>query len=155
MNDRTLLDALADLLDRADPLPRLLTARASAALAERTGAALTRLITDSAHLAPAHPTAARTTPDHLAGTGMRGASQVRTLRFTDLDLRLEPTGTGLDVTGLARTGTHAVAIWPGGARTTPVDPTGWFHVEHVPAGPVRFALRHEGRPDVTTRWFVG
>ncbi|CCH35367.1 hypothetical protein ABZ816_12230 [Actinosynnema sp. NPDC047251] len=139
MTDRPLLDALADLLDRLDPPPHSLAALASAALAERAGAALTRLITDSAH---------------TADTGMRGTCRVRTLRFADLDLRLEPTGTGLRATGLARTGTHAVTAWPGGSRTTPVDPTGWFHVDHVPPGPVRFVLRDEGRPDLSTRWFV-
>lgn len=139
MNDRTLLDALADLIDRLDPPPLGLVGRARSALAERAGAAPTRLITDSAH---------------TTDPGMRGGGRVRTLRFADLDLLLEPTGTGLHVTGLARTGTHAVANWPGGARTTPVDPSGWFHVDRVPPGPVRFVLRHEGRPDLATRWFV-
>ncbi|MEU4802334.1 hypothetical protein [Actinosynnema sp. NPDC023587] len=139
MNDRTLLDALAGLLDRVDPPPPALAARARTAFTERTGALPARLITDSAH---------------TTETGMRGVGRIRTIRFTELDLRLEPTGTGLHVTGLARTGTHAVAHWPGGARTTPVDPSGWFHVDHVPPGPVRFVLRDEGRPDIATRWFV-
>ncbi|RKT57962.1 hypothetical protein [Saccharothrix australiensis] len=139
MNHPDLLDSLADLLDRLDPPPPHLVARAQAALAERRAAQLSRLLTDSAHTTP---------------TGMRGTDHVRTLRFTDLDLHLEPTATGLHVTGRARTGTHAVAHWPGGTRTGHIDPAGWFHLEDVPPGPVRFVLHRDGHPDLATRWFV-
>ncbi|GAA1345469.1 hypothetical protein [Saccharothrix algeriensis] len=139
MTDEDLLRSLADLVDRLDPPPADLAARARAALAERSGAELSRLLTDSAH---------------TAEPGLRGAGHVRVLRFADLDLRLELTATGLRVTGLARTGTHAVTRWPGGARTTGIDPAGWFHVDGVPPGPVRFVLRRPGRPDLATRWFV-
>ncbi len=139
MNDHTLLADLADLLDRADPPPVLLAAQAQSALAERLEAHLTRLITDSAH---------------TSRTDTRGTTRARTMRFTDLDLHLEPTRTGLHVTGLARTGTLAVAHWPGGTHRTRIDPAGWFHVDHVPPGPLRFVLHRADHPALATRWFV-
>ncbi|MBB5954661.1 hypothetical protein FHS29_001231 [Saccharothrix tamanrassetensis] len=139
MNHQDLLDSLATMFDRLDPPPVLLAAQAQSALAERCDARLSRLITDSAH---------------TTRTDVRGTDRVRTMRFADLDLHLEPTATGLHLTGLARTGSQAVTRWPGGATTSDIDPTGWFHVDHVPPGPVRLLLRREGHPDLATRWFV-
>ncbi|MBW4715789.1 hypothetical protein [Saccharothrix obliqua] len=129
----TLLAALADVLDRLDPPPARLVTHARDALATRLHADPLDLLTDSA----------RTTPGGMRGTGHR------TMRFTDLDLRLEPTATGLRLTGHAPAG-HATAHWPGGTRTTAVDPDGWFHLDHVPPGPLRVVL--DGAR--ATPWFV-
>ncbi|WP_433266185.1 hypothetical protein ACQPZF_40140 [Actinosynnema sp. CS-041913] len=139
MSHQDLLTSLADLLDRLDPPPAHLAAQAQQALAERCEADLSRLLTDSAH---------------TTRGGTRGTDCVRTMRFTDLDLHLEPTATGLHVTGLARAGSQAVTHWPGGTVTTDIDSAGWFHVDHVPPGPIRFVLRQGGHLYRATRWFV-
>ncbi|ONI82431.1 hypothetical protein ALI22I_40805 [Saccharothrix sp. ALI-22-I] len=136
--DRELLDTLAHLVDDLDPTPRTLAAQAQCALNERTDAATMRLVADSVRTAP---------------PGMRGRGGTRTLTFTDLDLRLDHVRGGLHATGLARAGTLAVVRWPGGQVTAAIDPAGWFHVERVPFGPVRFVLRGTGR-DHATPWFV-
>lgn len=134
-SDLDLLALLADLLDRADPVPEPVVAQARAALVGRTDAILTRLITDSAHT--------------------RGSHTTRTLRFTALDVVLEPAPGGLHVTGFAHTGATLHAHWPTGSLTTPLGPGGFFHLDHLPAGPLKFLLRQEGAPDTATRWFVG
>ncbi|MFD1151375.1 hypothetical protein [Saccharothrix hoggarensis] len=138
--DRDLLDALAHLVDHLDPPPPALAARALSALDERTDAASLRLLSDTARVDP---------------PGMRGCAGVRTLTFTGLDLQLDPGADGLHVTGLtpANAGGLAAVRWPGGEATAPIDPAGWFHVDHVPHGPVKFVLR---RPDGdhATPWFV-
>lgn len=139
LSDQDLLARLAELLDRADPVPPTVVAQARAALAARTPAVLTRLITDSAH----------TTGAHTSGT-----SSTRTLRFTALDVVLEPALEGLHVTGFARTGTTLHVRWPTGTRTTDLGPGGFFHLDHIPAGPLKFLLRQEDAPDTATRWFV-
>ncbi|WP_158846960.1 hypothetical protein [Saccharothrix deserti] len=138
--DRELLDSLAHLVDDLDPTPETLAAKAQRALRERTDAAAMRLLSDSVRGAP---------------PGMRGRGGTRTLTFTDLDLRLDHVTGGLHATGLVRagTGTLAVARWPGGQVTAAIDPAGWFHVERLPFGPVRFVLRGAGR-DHATPWFV-
>lgn len=137
-DDRELLDALAHLVDDLDPTPDAITAQARAALAERTDAAPLRLLADSVRVDP---------------PGMRGRGCARRLAFTDLDLRFDHVAGGLHVTGLAREATLAVARWPGGRAAAAVDAAGWFHVERVPFGPVRFVLRRPGR-DRATPWFV-
>jgi hypothetical protein len=137
MSDRELLDLLADLVDRLDPAPEHLAAQAQAALAERHDGDPLRLVTDSALTEP---------------EDVRGSSGTRTLRFGELDLRLA----GLDrlcVTGFARTGRLAVVRWPGGLVEAAIE-DGWFHVDHVPHGPVKFVLRRPGRRDLATPWFV-
>ncbi|XVV03499.1 hypothetical protein ACQPW3_40305 [Actinosynnema sp. CA-248983] len=134
LSDQDLLTRLADLLDRADPAPRTVVAQARAALAARTRAVLTRLITDSAH------------------TGR--ARTARTLRFTALDVVLEPALNGLHVTGFAHTGTTLLVRWPTGERSTSIGPGGFFHVDNIPVGPLKFLLRQEDAPDTATRWFV-
>jgi hypothetical protein len=137
-SDRELLDALAHLVDNLDPTPQTLAAQARSALSERTGGTAMRLLSDSARVDP---------------PGMRGRCGTRTLTFTDLDLRLDHVTGGLHATGLARAGAVAVARWPGGEVTAVIDPTGWFHVDRVPLGPVRFVLRGDGREHATP-WFV-
>lgn len=134
-SDLDLLALLADLLDRTDPVPEFVATQAEAALVERTGAVLTRLITDTAHT--------------------RGTHTARTLRFTALDVVLEPAPGGLHVTGFAHTGTTLHTHWPTGSLTTALGPGGFFHVDHVPAGPLKFLLRQGGAPDTATRWLVG
>ncbi|MFI9813062.1 hypothetical protein [Saccharothrix variisporea] len=134
LSDLDLLALLADLLDRIDPVPEFVVRQAEAALVTSTGAVLARLITDSAHTAPAPTT--------------------RTLRFTALDVVLEPALGGLHATGFARTGTTLHTHWPTGSLATPLGPGGFFHVDHVPSGPLKFVLRQEGAPDTATRWFV-
>lgn len=137
-SDRELLDALARLVDNLDPTPRTLAAQARSALRRRTGGSAMRLLSDSARVDP---------------PGMRGRGGTRTLTFTDLDLRLDRVPTGLHATGLARFGTLAVAHWLGGRTTAAIDAAGWFHVDRVPLGPVRFVLRGDGREHATP-WFV-
>jgi hypothetical protein len=137
-DDRELLDALAHLVDDLDPTPETLAAQAQAALRERTDATALRLLTDSARVDP---------------PGMRGRCGTRTLTFAGLDVRLDHVTGGVHATGLARAGTHAVARWPGGQVTVAIDEAGWFHVERVPFGPVRFVLRGGGR-ERATPWFV-
>jgi hypothetical protein len=137
-DDRELLDALAHLVDDLDPTPEALAVRAHAALVERTDAAALRLLSDSVRVDP---------------PGMRGRGGTRRVTFTGLDLRLDHLAGGLHVTGLTRAGVVAVARWPGGQVTAAVDEAGWFHVERVPFGPVRFVLRGTSR-DQATPWFV-
>ncbi|GAA0227657.1 hypothetical protein GCM10010492_27490 [Saccharothrix mutabilis subsp. mutabilis] len=139
LSDHDLLLRLSDLLVRLDPTPRTVAAQARAALTRRTTAVLTRLITDSAH-----------TTDH----GTADHPTARTLRFTALDVVLEPTPSGLHATGFAHTGTTLLTRWPTGAHTTPLGPGGYFHVDNVPSGPLKFVLRRKGAPDTATRWFV-
>ncbi|MEJ2857240.1 MULTISPECIES: hypothetical protein [unclassified Saccharothrix] len=134
LSDLDLLTLLADLLDRTDPVPEFVVAQAEAAFVERTGAVLTRLITDSAHT--------------------RGSHTARTLRFTALDLVVEPAPGGLHATGFAHLGTTLHTHWPTGSITTPLGPGGFFHLDHVPSGPLKFVLRQEDAPDTATRWFV-
>lgn len=139
--DRRLLDALAHLVDHLDPVPGDLAGRAAAALAERVEAAPMRLLTDSALVTP---------------PGTRGRCATRTLRFVGLDLQLDHAADGLHATGLAHaapTGAVAVVRWPGGEAGAAIDGTGWFHLDGVPFGPVRFAVR--GRSGLhATPWFV-
>ncbi|WP_447004675.1 hypothetical protein ACRAKI_34665 [Saccharothrix isguenensis] len=137
-SDRELLDALAHLVDDLDPTPRTLASQARSALGERTGGTTMRLLSDSARVDP---------------PGMRGRCGTRTVTFTDLDLRLDHVAGGLHVTGLARAGALAVARRPGGEETAAIDEAGWFHVELLPFGPVRFVLRGGGREHATP-WFV-
>ncbi|MEU7531820.1 hypothetical protein AB0A74_39215 [Saccharothrix sp. NPDC042600] len=139
LSDTDLLVLLADLFARVDPVPEPVAAQAEAALTRRTTAVLTRLITDSAHTANHHTAGRRT---------------ARTLRFTALDVVLEPTPGGLHATGFAHTGTTLLTRWPTGAHTTPLGPGGHFHVDDIPTGPLKFVLRREGAPDTATRWFV-
>lgn len=134
LSDHDLLLRLADLFARVDPVPEPVAAQAEAALDRRTDAVLTRLITDSAHTA--------------------GRRTTRTLRFTALDVVLEPALDGLHATGFAHTGTTLLTRWPTGAHTTPLGPGGHFHVDNVPTGPLKFLLRQEDAPDTATRWFV-
>jgi hypothetical protein len=136
-SDRDLLDALAHLVDDLDPTPETLAAQAQAALRERTDATAMRLLTDSARVDP---------------PGVRGRCGARTLAFTGLDLRLDHGTGGVHATGLARAGTLAVARWPGGQVAAVIE-AGWFHVERVPFGPVRFVLCGDGRAHATP-WFV-
>lgn len=140
LSDLDLLALLAGLLDRIDPVPEFVVAQAEAALVERTGAVLTRLITDSAH---------------TRGTRTAHTRTARTLRFTALDVVLEPAPGGLHATGFAHTGTTLHTHWPTGSLTTPLGPGGFFHLAHVPSGPLKFVLRQGGAPDTATRWFVG
>lgn len=138
--DRDLLDTLAHLIDDLDPTPEGLTAQAQRALTERGDASAMRLLTDSVRVDP---------------PGMRGRGGTRTLTFTGLALRLDQVAGGLHVTGLARvgTGTSAVVRRPGGQVAVALDEAGWFHVDRIPFGPVRFVLRGSGR-DHATPWFV-
>lgn len=137
---RDLLADLAALLDRVDPVPGALVAAARAALAQRLDpVAPLALITDSALSGP---------------EGVRGVGGARTLRFEDLDLRLEPRGRrDLHVVGRAREAVDAVVRWPGGGAHA-VAEQGWFQFERVPCGPVAFVLRGPGRADRGTGWFV-
>ncbi|QFZ23636.1 hypothetical protein [Saccharothrix syringae] len=137
--DRLLLDALAHLVDHLDPAPDDLAARAADALAERVDAVPLRLLTDSALVTP---------------PGTRGRCATRTLRFAGLDLQLDHADGGLHATGLApRPCALATARWPGGEVRAAVDRTGWFHLDGVPFGPVRFVLDGPaGRR--ATPWFV-
>ncbi|MDQ2582750.1 hypothetical protein [Saccharothrix yanglingensis] len=142
--DRALLDALAHLVDRLDPTPEVLAHRARTALAERTDATPMRLLTDSAHTTP---------------PGVRGRGSSRTLRFAGLDLQLDHVDNGLHATGLispttlpALTGLVLVCR-PGGETRARIDTDGWFHVDHVPFGPVRFVLHAPAR-DLATPWFT-
>lgn len=136
--DRELLDALAHLVDDLDPAPETLAAQARAALAERTDATAMRLLTDSAQAAP---------PD------VRGWCAARTMRFAGLDLQLDHVAGCLQATGLVRAGALVVVRRPGGQVTAPIDPAGWFHVDRVPPGPVRFVVHGAGHPQATP-WFV-
>jgi hypothetical protein len=143
--DRDLLDALAAVLDRIDPVPPHL---AEAALFRPpTDAALLALLTDSALAAPA---------------GVRGDSGTRTLRFTapdtTVDLRLDTVPRlGVRALGLVHPAVDDSTVevtWPTGTRTAPVDRIGGFHVDPLPAGPLRFVLRRPAHPDLSTGWFV-
>ncbi|WP_367134487.1 hypothetical protein [Saccharothrix sp. HUAS TT1] len=136
--DREVLDAIARLVDELDPAPATLADRARAALAERTGAAPLRLLSDSAE---------------GEEPGMRGCGGGRRLRFTGLHLRLDHVAGGLQVTGLAVGASLVVARRPGGEVAVEVDEAGWFHLDRVPSGPVRFVLRGAGC-EHATRWFV-
>ncbi|MGM1061047.1 hypothetical protein [Saccharothrix sp. Mg75] len=139
--DRELLDALAHLVDRLDPIPEVLAHHARSALAERTDALPMRLLTDSA----------RTTPP-----GVRGRGATRTLRFAGLDLHLDHGETGLHATGLTSPTTRAGVVLvcrPGSETRVQVDPSGWFHADHVPSGPIRFVLTGPSH-DLTTPWFT-
>lgn len=131
--DRELLDALAVVVDVLDPIPESLVAWAWSALAQRTGAAPLRSLSDSVHVEP------------------RGGA--RRLAFAGLTLRLDRVDGGLSVTGSAPGAAVAVVRWPGSEVAAVVGPDGWFHVERVPSGPVRCVLRGAGR-DRATPWFV-
>ncbi|WNV91102.1 hypothetical protein [Umezawaea sp. Da 62-37] len=143
--DRDLLDALAAVLDRIDPVPPHL---AGAALFHPpTDTALMTLLADSALTAPA---------------GVRGDGGTRTLRFTGpgttVDLRLDTVPhLGVRTLGLvspAVEGSTVQATWPTGTSTAAVDRIGGFHLDPLPAGPLRFVLRRPARPDLGTGWFV-
>ncbi|GGP56638.1 hypothetical protein [Saccharothrix coeruleofusca] len=137
---RDLLADLADLLNRVDPVPAPLADAAAAALAQRLDPAVPLpLIADSALEDP---------------EGVRGVGGARTLRFADLDLRLEPRGRrAVHVVGRAREAADAVVRWPGGGAWAAAE-RGWFQFEGVPCGPVAFVLRGPGRADRGTGWFV-
>ncbi|MFD7652964.1 hypothetical protein ACFV4N_03190 [Actinosynnema sp. NPDC059797] len=51
--------------------------------------------------------------------------------------------------------TNALAVvrWPGGEARAAVDPAGWFHLDGVPFGPVRFLLLGSAARHATP-WFV-
>lgn len=140
--ERELLAALVDVLDLVDPVPEHLAAAGESALSSR-----------ALDFTPLRMTAAT--------AGMRGGSP--SLRFTGpsttVDLHLHADGrTGLHALGLvhpASGGSTAVVSWPGGSRTTTIDPIGWFSVSGLPPGPLRFLVRQPDSLDLSTGWFVG
>ncbi|MFT7836230.1 hypothetical protein Q5530_08770 [Saccharothrix sp. BKS2] len=59
----------------------------------------------------------------------------------------------LPTSALLVPGAVAVVRWPGGEARTPVDRAGWFHLDGVPSGPVRFLLLGPATRHATP-WFV-
>jgi hypothetical protein len=141
--DRALLDELALLLDQVDPVPPWL---AEAAWFPPGDFVPFDWVSDSAVAVP---------------VGMRGGGGSRALRFTGegttVDLRLDSVdGLGVRVLGLVHPpcGGDGLVSWPRGGVVSSIDGIGWFRVEVVPGGPLRFVVRQPGLPELSTGWFV-
>jgi len=65
----------------------------------------------------------------------------------------DPVHSGPPTSGLLVPDAVAVVRWPGGEARTPVDRAGWFHLDGVPFGPVRFLLLGPAARHATP-WFT-
>ncbi|PPK64538.1 hypothetical protein V5P93_007007 [Actinokineospora auranticolor] len=132
MTDAELLAELADLLDRADPVPERVFAAAVAA-----GALL------GIDWLPLELVA-------HAGVAVRGARAV--WRGDDVLVELGPRITGLVAPGLGVT--HAEVHSRDGAEVLPVDGLGCFDAP-VPDGRVRVVLHREAAAPLVSDWLRG
>lgn len=141
-----LLAELADVMERADPVPPNVVAAAKAAYVWRTiDAELAELAADSL----------------LQGAGVRTRDAARLLTFRapglEVEVEVAATGTTRRLTGqLVPVGPAEITVrWPDGSTTAQADAMGRFGVESVPAGTVSLAIR---RPDaeraVVTSWLA-
>ncbi len=150
--DRDLLDELAAVLDRVDPIPTYLAEAAD--FPPPNDFTLLTWLADSA-LAPL--------------PGMRGGTTSRTLRFTGTDATTgtdEATTVDLHLDTIDGRGVHALGLvhpprpgtvrvsWPHGGTRSTIDHVGWFQADALPTGPLHFAVHQPGRRTLSTGWFV-
>lgn len=156
--DDPLLDELASLFERVDPVPAHVVAAADAAI-EVVAAwrdldsvdygGLLDIVTDTA-LAP-----------EPAGVRAEGGPRLVTFgadageRCVEVEVGVEPAGT-LRLVGLVvPTGPGELEVRsPGGAFRVPVDELGRFRAAGVPAGPLSLVLHYPGQQAIPTDWIT-
>jgi hypothetical protein len=163
-----LLDELAELFDRVDPVPAHVLAAADAAV-EVVAAwrdldsvdygGLLGIVTDTALTPEAAGVRAGGGPRLVTfgtdsgGPERRGdaGSQVE----VEVEVGVEPAGT-LRLVGLVvPTGPGELEVRsPGGAVRVPVDELGRFRAVGVPAGPLSLVLHYPGRQAIPTDWIT-
>jgi len=153
-----LLDELAALFDRVDPVPAHVMAAAGAAIEVVTAwrdldsidyGGLLDVVTDTA------------LPAELVGVRTDGGPRLVTFgadggdRCVEVELGVEPAGT-LRLVGLVvPTGPDELEVRsPGGAFRVPVDELGRFRAAGVPAGPLSLVLHYPGQQGIPTNWIT-
>lgn len=147
LDDDSLLEELADLLRRADPVPHAVLEAARAAIEWRDlDAELAALVADSAR----HP------DDRLAL--VRGVGGPRTLSFSAgafaIELEVAVSGTGRSLVGQLVPPAKALleVFHPGGRTEADSDELGRFAVDWIPAGPMMLRCSPADGRAVVTEW---
>jgi hypothetical protein len=143
VSDEELLEVLAAVLERTDPVPADLVAAASAALTWRTiDAELAELLYDSA-----------VDPEPVL---VRELTVARLLAFAGAALSVDVELQGEELVGsLSPPGPCAIELQqPAGSRQAESDDAGMFRLTGVQRGPARLVVRDPTGGVVATPWVV-
>jgi hypothetical protein len=148
-DDTRLVNQLADVLRRVDPIPAEVTLAARSALAwRRMDAELAELLHDSAIEA-------------AAGAAMRSTARLRALTFEapsgltiEVEIALQDDRCLLSGQLVPPTAARLVVRHPGGAETVESDSLGRFRVEGVHPGPVSLRCEPSDGVAIETGWIT-